>query len=95
MAIFKAFFHESKGILFKPFFYKLKFSMHQPSGQMLSLSQFVHLCVCVSVCVSGCLFTFEVPLKRLFVPNSRSRMSKIFRGSEFLGKSYGKKWSQT
>ena len=69
--------------------------MHQPSGQMLSLSQFVHLCVCVSVCVSGCLFTFEIPLKRLSVPNSRSQMSKIFRDSEFLGKSYGKKWSQT
>ena len=50
--------------------------------------------VCLSVCLSVCLFTFEVPFKRLFAPTSRRRMSKIFRDSESLGKSNGKKWSQ-
>ena len=50
--------------------------------------------VCLFVCLSVCLFTFEVPFKRLFAPTSRSRMSKIFRDSESLGKSNGKKWSQ-
>ena len=40
------------------------------------------------------MFTFEVPFKRLFAPTSRSRMSNIFRASESLGKSNGKKWSQ-
>ena len=38
-------------------------------------------------------FTFEVPFKGLFAPTSRSRMSNIFRDSESLGKSNGKKWS--
>ena len=41
-----------------------------------------------------CLFTFEVPFKRLFAPTSWSRMSKIFRDLASLGKSNGKKWSQ-
>ena len=50
--------------------------------------------VCLSVCLSVCVFTFEVPLKRLFAPTSLSRMSHIFRDSESLGKSNGKKWSQ-
>ena len=49
---------------------------------------------CTSVRVSVCLFTFEVPFKRLFAPTSRSRMSNILRDSESLGKSNGKKWSQ-
>ena len=49
---------------------------------------------CPSVCPSVRLFTFEVPVKRLFVPTSRSWMFKIFRDSESLGKSNGKKWSQ-
>ena len=49
---------------------------------------------CPSVCLSVPLFTFEVPFKRLFAPTSRSRMSNIFRDSESLGKSNGKKWSQ-
>ena len=40
------------------------------------------------------LFTFEVPFNGLFAPTSRSRMSNIFRDSESLGKSNGKKWSQ-
>ena len=38
-------------------------------------------------------FTFEVPFNGLFAPTSRSRMSNIFRDSESLGKSNGKKWS--
>ena len=40
------------------------------------------------------LFTFEVPLYRLFAPTSQSWVSKIFRDSKSLGKSIGKKWSQ-
>ena len=44
--------------------------------------------------VSVCLFTFEVLFKRLFSPTSRSRMSKIFRAFESLGKSNVQKWSQ-
>ena len=66
------------------------FSKHRPSGPMLSISRFVNLCVCVFVC----LFTFEVPFKLLFAPTSQSGMSNIFRDSESLGKSNGKKWSQ-
>ena len=50
--------------------------------------------VCLSVCLSVRLFTFEVPFKRLFAPTSRSRMSNIVRDSESLGKSNGKNWSQ-
>ena len=49
--------------------------------------------VCLFVCVCVCLFTFEVPFNGLFAPTSRSRMSNIFRDSESLGKSNGKKWS--
>ena len=66
------------------------FSKHRPSGPMLSISRNVRLCVCLSVC----LFTFEVPFNILFTPTSRSRMSNIFRDSESLGKSNEKKWSQ-
>ena len=69
------------------------FSKHRPYGPMLSISRNVRLCVCPSVCLSVYVFTFEVPLKRLFAPTSRSRMSNIFRDSESLGKSSGKKWS--
>ena len=65
-----------------------------PSGPMLSISRNVRPCVRLSVCLFVRLFTFEVPFKRLFAPTSRSRMSKIFRESESLGKSNGKKWSQ-
>ena len=50
--------------------------------------------VCPSVCLSVRLFTFEVPLKRIFAPTYRSWMYNIFRDSESLGKSNGKKWSQ-
>ena len=53
----------------------------------------VRLSVCVSVCLSVRVFTFEVPFNGLFAPTSRSRMSNIFRDSESLGKSNGKKWS--
>ena len=66
------------------------FSKHRHSGPMLK-----SICpyVCLSVCVSVCLFTFEVPFNGLFAPISQSRMSNIFRDSESLGKSNGKKWS--
>ena len=53
----------------------------------------VRLSVCLSVCLFVCLFTFELPFNGLFAPTSRSRMSNIFRDSESLGKSNGKKWS--
>ena len=48
---------------------------------------------CLCVCLSVCVFTFEVPFNGLFAPTSQSRMSNIFRDSESLGKSNGKKWS--
>ena len=51
------------------------------------------LSVCPSVCPCVRLFTFEVPFNGLFAPTSRSRKSNIFRDSESLGKSNGKKWS--
>ena len=66
------------------------FSKHRPSGPMLSISRFVR----PSVRLSVCLFTFEVPFKRLCAPTFRSRMSNIVRDLESLGKSNGKKWSQ-
>ena len=50
--------------------------------------------VCLSVRLFVCVFTFEVPFKRLCAPTSQSQMSNIFRHSESLGKSNGKKWSQ-
>ena len=40
------------------------------------------------------LLIFEVMFKRIFAPTSQSRMSKMFRDSESLGKINGKKWSQ-
>ena len=49
---------------------------------------------CLSVCVSVPVFTFEVPIKRLFAPTSRSWMSNIFRDLESLGKNSGNTWSQ-
>ena len=49
--------------------------------------------VCPSVCPCVCLFTFEVLFNGLFAPTSRNQMSNIFRDSESLGKSNGKKWS--
>ena len=70
-----------------------QFSKHRPSGPMLSISWNVHISVCLSVCLFVCVFTFEVPFNGLFAPTSRSWMSNIFRDSESLGKSNGKKWS--
>ena len=67
------------------------FLKHWPSGPMLSISQNVRRSVRVFVCLSVCVFTFEVPFKRLFAPTSQSRMSNIFGDSESLGKSNGKK----
>ena len=49
--------------------------------------------VCVCVCLFVCPFTFESPFNGLFAPTSRSQMSNIFRDSESLRKSNGKKWS--
>ena len=40
------------------------------------------------------LLWFLVFFNGLFAPTSQSRMSNIFRDSESLGKSIGKKWSQ-
>ena len=60
------------------------------SVPMLSIGRNVRL----SVRLFDCVFTFEVPFKRLFAPTSLSRMSNIFRDSESLGKSNSKKWSQ-
>ena len=54
-------------------------------------SKYPSVCPCVRLSV--CLFTFEVPFNGLFAPTSRSRMSNIFRDSESLGKSNGKKLS--
>ena len=53
----------------------------------------VSLSVCLYVCV------FDVPIRVVyfeayFAPTSQSPMSKIFRDSEHLGKSAGKKWFQ-
>ena len=47
-----------------------------------------------SVCLSVHVFTFEVPIKRLFALISQSWMSNIFRDLESLGKIIVKKWSQ-
>ena len=59
-----------------------------PSGPSLSISRFVRLCVCVSVCVS--IHFLSVPFKRPFAPPFQNPMSKMFRDSESLGKSNGK-----
>jgi hypothetical protein len=50
----------------------IAFSKHRPSGPMLSINR--NVCPCVRVFVR--LFTFEVPLKRLFAP---TWLSKNFR----------------
>ena len=67
---------------------KISFSNNWPSGPIRSISQNIHLCARPSMC----LLTYEVPFKRFFAPTSRSRMSKFFRDSEYLGKNNGKKW---
>ena len=49
----------------------------------------------MSVYVSLCLSPFHVIFfEAYFAPTSRSRMTNIFKDSESLGKSAGKKWSQ-
>ena len=48
--------------------------------------------VCLSMCLCVRLFTFEVLFKHLFAPTSQSRMAKIFRDSEYLGK--WKEWKE-
>ena len=58
---------------------------------MLSISRNIRLSVRLYVCLSVCLFTFEVVFIRLVAPTSGSRMSNIFRDLESLGKSNGKK----
>ena len=50
--------------------------------------------ICPSVSPPVCVFTFEVPFKRLFAPTFQSRMSNIFRDLESLGKRNEKKWYQ-
>ena len=56
----------------------------------------VAMCVCMSVCLFVCLMSpFNVIFfEAYFAPTFRSRMSKVFRDSESLGKNAGKKWSQ-
>ena len=71
----------------------LKASAHWADAFYKSKCPSVCTSVCPSVCVFVCLFTFEVPLNGLFAPSSQSRISNIFRDSESLGKSNGKKWS--
>ena len=65
------------------------FSNHRPFGMMLSISQFSHMSVCVSVCS-----LLRYRLNVFLPPTSQSWMSHIFRDSESLGKSNGKKWSK-
>ena len=61
-----------------------------------ALGRFFHrvamsvVCLCVCVSVPFRVVYFEA----YFAPTSRSRKSNIFRDSESLGKSAGKKWSQ-
>ena len=66
------------------------FSKHQPSGSMLSISQNVHMFVCLSVCVFVCShLRYHVN-----APTSQSGMSKVLRDLASLGKSAGNQWSQ-
>ena len=61
-------------------------------GPLSRFDLVVTMSVCVFVC---CLSPFHVlDFEAYFAPTSQSRMSKIFRDSESLGKSAGKKWSQ-
>ena len=69
------------------FFFLQCFSKHRPSGQMLSISLNVHMCVHLSVHFLRYRLTVILP------PLPEVRMSNIFRDSESLGKSNGKKWS--
>ena len=50
----------------------------------------ISVCLCLCVSVPFHVVYFEA----YFAPTSQSWMSNIFRDSEFMGKSAGKKWSQ-
>ena len=50
--------------------------------------------ICPYMDIYVCVFTFEVPFKRLFSLTSQSWKSNIFRDSESLEKSAGNKWFQ-
>ena len=64
------------------------FSSNRPTGPILSSSRIVCLCVCL-------MSPFHVlDFEAYFAPTSWSQMSNIFRASESLGKSAGKKWFQ-
>ena len=73
-----------------------------PWGKVMERSglRYEHFCLKLSKIAAQIFFllshffTFEVPFNGLFAPTSQSRMSNIFRDSESLGKSSGKKWSQ-
>ena len=60
------------------------FSKTHPFGPSLSISQFVRLCVCVSVCVS--VHFLSVPDKCPFAPNSQNPMSKCLEIQNPWGK---------
>ena len=75
----------SQEIQFLPY---VGFSSNRPTGPIRSSSCDVCLCVCVFVCLSP---FHVVDFEAYFAPTSQSRMSKIFRDSESLGKSAGKK----
>ena len=78
-------------------FFEALFSLNRPTGPIRSSSRDVScMYVCMYVCLSVCLSVpFRIyALMYMFAPTSWSRMSKIFRDSESLGKSAGKKWSQ-
>ena len=64
------------------------FSKHRPSGPRLSISQNVHMSVCLCVCS---LFRYRLTF---FLPQLPKVGCNILRDSESLGKSNGKKWSQ-
>ena len=57
-----------------------QFSPTRPSGPSWSSTRYVRL--------------WSPFHEAYFAPTTQSRMSKIFRDSESLGKSAGKKWSQ-
>ena len=69
------------------------FSKHRPSGPLLSISRFVHMCVClfVSLCVCS-LLKYRL---NVFLPLfSKVGCPKILEILNPLGKRNGKKWSQ-
>ena len=84
------------------FGYPIFLEIRNPWGKVMERSglRYEHFCLKLSkiaaqkkVFFSSHFFTFEVPFNGLFSPTSRSWMSNIFRVSESLGKSNGKKGS--